>query len=1754
MAVNFTDLSSGGNIVKRTWDFGDGQSPVSYTSGYGSGLSGPGRNYITANTYTITLTVQFDDNSILSQTHNINVYPKPLANFSASTLAGCKPLIVNFTDNSTTAGGAITNWFWNFGSGIPSTSTTQNQSNVVFSSNGSYDVVLYVVNSFGCKSDPVAKQTVQVYDRAVPSFTVDNTVGCMAPFTATFTNTTTGTGPISYNWDFGDGNTSTAVSPVNSYAANGTYNVSLTASNGTNCTNTARNYKVITVGSPGITAINGPDQLCAGSSASFSTTSDIAGASIKWTSSDGATYTGGVSYSRSFSAPGTYTITAQGISNGSCSGNVQTKTIVVNASPIIPAFTITPSSLCKDPFTVQFTNKSTGGANLDFKWSYGDGNVALNPSYPSHTYTYAAEGTKTVQVTVTDKTTGCLASSNTASVDIRKPQITINSIMPADLCQPPVTVTAQAVVTNLNDAIQQYTWDFNDGPASVTANATNSSINSASYSYSTSGNKTITVTATTTSGCSAVFTKAVTINDNCTITTGTVGGGFNSYYGNGSGNCQNKTTFTFTDPFSAIAANNCKVISWDFGDETAVNTDPVANPIQHTYNVTASQTFIITLLRQYVDAQGKTRMEQVQQPVDVVMETANFTVNKTNTCTQTSISFTPQNVNSAYVQQYKWDFGDGTTNTRSNSSYSPTFNGGTTHQYALPGSYNVTLTITDKLNCLSVYVFPQSINIKGPTANFSITDLTSCKQANFTKPVTDLSIATPGAPIVKWDWYIGSPLPGSPSVVYDAANPMPAIADLPFVNTTNAYKEYNVKLVVTDAGGCVSSSHTLSSGSSSSSQLVKSYWPVANFNSNNTLQCNNYNVLFNNMSTGSNLNYLWGYGDGQTSTINTSHTHNYAAAGDGTYTIALAVSEAAMPTCSDTKTLSNYIVITKPIADFQIGDASACAPVAVNFTNKSQYADTYSWDFGDNTTVSADKDPQGHIYAAGGDYNVTLSITGLNGCKATTVIPAKVKGPSGQMSYNKNVGCVPFDYSATITGKNIAGLAWDFRDGSLIGTGFADPSQTLTHTYVTPGKYLPNVIMASADGCSLKLEMDKQLIADDVKANLAIDKTAFCGSGTPVLTNGSFAPAFSSITNYLWTFGDGSTSTDAIPTAHAYAASGIYDIALQVTSQYGQCTSTAGPVTVAVHSVPTATIAGDDVVCLSPAKQPAINYIANIQSDDAIKTYEWQIDGNIVGTDKDLSIDYRLAGSHKLLYTINTINDCSFSIAKDIIIDSVVAAFDVLNTAACINNNVIQFKNNSTGASSIIYAWDFGDVATSVSQDPTHAYSVANEYDVQLIATTVNGCSDKLLKKAALRIYDEPTVALNNVSAICQNDSPEFIATVSSDDEITGYSWFVNDVILPDESNNLLKYQFTNTRSNSVKVSVQTKSGCRNVAQMAFVVNPLPASKTIADSTICKGSIIQLYASDGVKYHWYSVSPDFDGGESSSPLVSIEPLADTRFYVAITNQYGCSQLDSVNVITNNPPVLTVSDSIAICRGSSAQLFAKSTGNKYDWSPAEGLSRIDIADPIASPQQSIVYTVTVFSDNVCNNESKQVSVTVLDKPSLQRQPDLTLQAGQLVTLQPLTDNSVAYYWQPQQGLSCYDCKNPELKADKNITYRLTVSSADGCDTTGEINVKVLCGNGAVAMPNVFTPNGDGNNDVFYVMGWGIQLVKSFRVYDRWGKLVFIKENVQANDKSSGWNGKVNGVDVPQTSTFVYIADVICNEGKLIQLKGTVVLLK
>ena len=346
---------------------------------------------------------------------------------------------------------------------------------------------------------------------------------------------------------------------------------------------------------------------------------------------------------------------------------------------------------------------------------------------------------------------------------------------------------------------------------------------------------------------------------------------------------------------------------------------------------------------------------------------------------------------------------------------------------------------------------------------------------------------------------------------------------------------------------------------------------------------------------------------------------------------------------------------------------------------------------------------------------------------------------------------------------------------------------------------------------------------------------------------------------------------------------------------------------------------------------------------------------------------------------------------------------------------------------------------------------------------------------------------------------------------------------------------------------VTVKDNLNCVATKSFIVG-LTSNLThtpMVDPTICEGSSTQInFVSNATDYTW---SPSVGLSTTNSANTVASPVSTQQYIVSYTLG-SCTEKDTVVVNVNAAPVPTAGPDGFICYGQTYQLQG-SGGVVYSWSPSTFLSTASASNPIAKPDNTMIYTLRIIADiNNCPSLiTDQVTVDVTPPIKVRTYPqDTIVHAGDQFQLLA-TSVAPNYNWKPGYDLDKTDIPNPVITVDKDVLLVVTASSPAGCIGEASIRVRVYKGPDLYP-PTGFTPNGDGLNDKFYPFPVGIQELKYFKVFNRWGQMVF-----STNKLWDGWDGRLGGRE-QGPDTYAWIAQGVTRDGKVITKKGTVVLIR
>jgi gliding motility-associated-like protein len=352
-------------------------------------------------------------------------------------------------------------------------------------------------------------------------------------------------------------------------------------------------------------------------------------------------------------------------------------------------------------------------------------------------------------------------------------------------------------------------------------------------------------------------------------------------------------------------------------------------------------------------------------------------------------------------------------------------------------------------------------------------------------------------------------------------------------------------------------------------------------------------------------------------------------------------------------------------------------------------------------------------------------------------------------------------------------------------------------------------------------------------------------------------------------------------------------------------------------------------------------------------------------------------------------------------------------------------------------------------------------------------------------------------------------------------------------------------------VTAKDNQGCTATAPVVVGLTNDLTFTAQADVTICEGTSTQLeLVSNGLQYAWTPAT-----GLSNTAIAN--PVANptvTTEYIVTTTFGRCSVDDTVIVNVNAAPVPDAGPDGFICFGQTYQLQG-SGGTQFSWSPSTFLDDDQVSNPVSSATKDMVYTLSILSDvNGCASlvtDDIRLDVTAPIKVATYPFDTVAYNGDKFQILAVPSDPDVTNYsWSPTTGLSDPSIPNPVVTAGAVgdvIQYEVTTSTIAGCKGMGYVTVKVYKGPD-IYVPSGFTPNNDGRNDRLTPFPVGIKSMKLFRVFNRWGQIVFSTTRLH-----EGWDGKINGVLQP-TGSYVWMVEVVTNEDKVITKKGTVTLIR
>ncbi|MFB0925012.1 MAG: gliding motility-associated C-terminal domain-containing protein, partial [Vicingaceae bacterium] len=514
-------------------------------------------------------------------------------------------------------------------------------------------------------------------------------------------------------------------------------------------------------------------------------------------------------------------------------------------------------------------------------------------------------------------------------------------------------------------------------------------------------------------------------------------------------------------------------------------------------------------------------------------------------------------------------------------------------------------------------------------------------------------------------------------------------------------------------------------------------------------------------------------------------------------------------------------------------------------------------------------------------------------------------------------------------------------------------------------------------------------------------------------------------------------------------------------------------VVVGVNSLPSVIASIDTTICIGDS--------VLISATSTQMSYSWD---NGLGTGQQHTVSPPLLTNY--IVSVSDLNNCIGSDTVNIDVLTLPILVTNLDTNLCSGDSLILFV---TGADT--YLWDNGLGAGDI-----HAILTPMDTVYRVQGTDLNGCINN--DSVAVTINPLPSVIASVDTTICLGDSVNISATST-----------VGVYNLDNALGAGQQHQVGPIIQTTYIVSVTDLIGCSDEDSVVVGVNSLPSVIASIDTTICIGDSVLISAtSTQMSYSW-------DNGLGTGQQHTVSPPLLTNYIVSVSDLNNCIGSDTVNIDVLTLPILVTNLDTNLCTVNSLTLFV-SGADTYLWDNGLGAGDIHV---LLTPMDTI-YRVEGTDINGCvNNDSVVVTVAALNVVASN---DTSICLGSFVTIS--ASGATSYTWNNGLGFG----SNQEVSPSESTTYIVT-GDDNGC--LGSDSVIISIENICFEIPNVFTPNGDGKNDVWNIGGLQLYPEIVVKVFNRWGDLVFESDA----GYTESWDGTYNGTDSP-SATYYYVIDL------------------
>ncbi|MCU7548678.1 PKD domain-containing protein [Chitinophagaceae bacterium LB-8] len=1400
------------------------------------------------------------------------------------------------------------------------------------------------------------------------------------------------------------------------------------------------------------------------------------------------------------------------------------------------------------PIIVNFQDKSSGNIT-SWKWDFGNGSTSTRQT-PSTTFITA--GTYTVKLVVSNAN-GSDSITKTAYITAYDVPNVNFSTDKTTSCAPGSIQFKDNSAAAPGTTNTSWQWEFGDGATATGQNTV--------HTYTNPGVYSVLLKVTNDKGCVKAFPKSNSI---------TIYEGVAAAFSNTSPDlCRAPASVSFTNE---SAGQGTLTSTWIFGDGS---TSRSQNP-SHTYSREGSYSVSLIVSSSLGCSDTLTK----DSAVKIGGTNSNFT-NIDSLCATSNIRFS--NTSMPAPVNYQWIFPDGTT---SNEVYP-------VKKFGAPGSYTVKL-VNDYENCRDTVA--KTITISGkPTVGFTSPDTLNCQV-----PTTVIfQNSSNGA--VSYEWLFGdgnsstSPNPsntystfGDYSVSLKATNAAGCFDSLTKVSYIKIQKPVisienlpvkgcvpytiNPKAVVTSLDSVVNYQWNFGDGGTATGQLPSYTYtqqgtydvtvtitttkgctetftlnaavkvgtkPKADFTADNTDVCASQPVKFTNLSPDPTDEYLWKFGDGGSSTLKEPA---YQFKDTGKISVTLISYNNG---CGDTLTKNNFVRIKPPISRFSYRP-DCNNRLNYTFTDSSIGATSWTWNFGDGSPSVNGKNPAPHNFPRRGAFIISLTTTNAE-CSFTQTTVLRIVDQTPDFTTASQVGCKTYQPTFNpYSPVRITAFQWDFGNGKK--SNILRP----TTIYSTPGSYTVTLTTTDIYGCKDTRTKENFIRVNGPTAAFTSLANRHCIGQQTTFADSSKTDGTNPIVKWQWDFGDGTgQSSDQLP-SYTYDTAGAFDVKLIVEDATGCKDSLTKNDYVQISSLKAAW----EAVEQSCPKAP-VTFRNTTMGTFASR---WSFGDSTFSTRKSPSHAYADTGKYTISLVVFDSIGCRDTLTREnyLYIGKPVASFTANNLITYCSPFEARFTNTSQYYNSFVWSFLSG---TSKTKDPITFFTKTGSYKINLTVTSPGGCKDSVSQTLQVKNVTDSKITYTPLEGC----TPITVNMQTSDSLNAKFTWDFGDGNTVDTNVNKISHTYTDFGKFIPKVIIEEQCIAGLGGIDTIYVYGVDARFVVNKNLVCDTGIVAFTDSTVMNDRAQSYKWDFgDGGFSNqqSPVHFYNKLGAYTIRLDVQTQQGCTDSAFFSVVkVAQSPKIAIRGDTAICMGDYIQYQGNFTRSdtavtRWLWQFPNG-KRSAVQNPEVQwfPVPGDYRVRTLVTNSSGCMDSAFLPLHVKSKPTINMPPSLTFNNGPSLTI-PATYSAgvTSYTWTPSEGLSCTNCPQPEVTTKFNTKYTVTVTDGNGCSNTDFVQIIVPCKNAEVFVPNSFSPNGDGSNDIFYVRGKGIDRVKTLRIFNRWGQVVFEKRDIQPNieNTQNGWDGKFNGAK-PNPDVYIYQLEIYCENGEILRFEGNVALL-